>query len=314
MTQSPYRVDVFEGPCPTEEVTLADVSPKHSVSSAAQSQPALVLLSGLEAGRSFRLRIGRNRLGRNEDFDVVLDDDSVSRAHCEIVVAPDGGALVRDLGSTNGTMVDEEGIGEGVRMMADGELIRLSASVVLKYTWQDEVEEAVQRNLYNAAVRDGLTGVFNKRYLMERFEQEFAWATRNGRPLALVIFDLDHFKRVNDTFGHDAGDAVLREVAGRAGVAIRREDVLARYGGEEFVLLMRETDLYLAMDVSERIRKALRRNPVEAGAASIPITASIGIATSRDRGVETTNDLFQIADRRLYVAKQTGRDRLVAAD
>ena len=314
MSQSPYIVDVIGGPCPTDEVTLADVSPKVLLSAGAQSQPALVLLSGIEAGRSFRLRVGRNRLGRNEDFDVVLDDDSVSRAHCEIIVAPDGGAQVRDLGSTNGTMVDEERIGMGVRIMKDGELVRLSASVVLKYTWQDEVEEAVQRNLYNAAVRDGLTGVFNKRYLMERFEQEFAWASRNGRPLSVVIFDLDHFKRVNDTFGHDAGDAVLKEVARRAAATIRREDVLARYGGEEFVLLMRETDLYLAMDVSERLRKSLRRTPVDVGSALIPVTASIGIASSRDRGVESASDIFQAADRRLYVAKESGRDRLVAAD
>lgn len=314
MARNPYNVDVFTAPCPTEEVTLADVSPKEFMGSAAPAKPALVLLSGLEAGRSYPLQVGPNRVGRQEEVDVVLDDDSVSRTHCTIYVAPDGGVMVQDNGSTNGTMVEEERIEGRPRALEDGDLIRLSASVVLKFTWQDEVEEAVQRNLYNAAVRDGLTGVYNKRYLRERFEQEFAWAARNDRPLSVVVFDLDHFKRVNDTFGHDAGDAVLREVASRVQACIRREDVLARYGGEEFVLLMRETDVYRAIEVSERVRSSIRQTPVRAGEVRIPVTTSIGVATSRERDVESCHDLFTKADRRLYVAKKGGRDRVVAAD
>lgn len=300
--------------CATEEVTLADRMSVEVLTSSAPPRPTLVLLSGLDAGRTLRLVQGVNVVGRIEDVEVTLADDSVSRRHCEILVEPDGSAYIRDLGSTNGTFVDDRRTGDRAVALRDGDLVRLSGSVLLKFAWQDEVEEAVQRNLYNAAVRDGLTGLYNKRYLMERFEQEFAWATRNGRPLSVVVFDLDHFKQVNDVHGHDAGDEVLRQVARCVLSTIRREDVLARFGGEEFVLLMRETDVFRAIDVAERVRHSIGRTPVYFMGKKISVTTSIGVAHSRERGVEACADVFSRADQRLYQAKRGGRDQVVASD
>ena len=171
----------------------------------------------------------------------------------------------------------------------------------------EELREAVaeQRRL---AVTDGLTGLHNRRHLMTVLDR--LGAGPGGRPVSLLAVDLDHFKTVNDTYGHLAGDAVLRAAAARITAAARSTDVVARYGGEEFVLLLADTSATEAAQLAERVRRSLRDTPVAAGLARIAVTASVGAATSPDG---TVAHLLEAADRALYRAKDEGRDRVATA-
>jgi len=274
-------------------------------------RPSMVVLTGMDAGRIHRLDNGRNVIGRTMECGLFLSDESVSRRHAEVDIR-DGMALVRDMGSTNGTKINGVEIGKIAQRLQDGDQIQLSSTIVLKFTWQHPLEEALQRSLYHSAVRDGLTGLYNKRFLIERFEQEFAYATRHDRPLSVLVFDLDHFKAVNDNFGHAAGDAMLQAVANLVRESIRHEDVLGRFGGEEFVLLMRETLLETGIAVAERIRRDVACLVVPHEGQEVQVTTSIGVSSSTEHGVESAMDLFIRADRRLYEAKEAGRNRIRA--
>jgi len=274
-------------------------------------RPSLVVLTGMDAGRIHRLDNGPNSIGRTIECNLFLGDESVSRKHAEVDIR-DGMVLVRDMDSTNGTKINGVEIGKISQRIQDGDQIQLSSTVVVKFTWQHPLEEALQRSLYHSAVRDGLTGLYNKRFLIERFEQEFAYATRHDRPLSVLVFDLDHFKAVNDNFGHAAGDAMLQAVANLVRESIRHEDVLGRFGGEEFVLLMRETVLETAIAVAERVRRDIACQVVVHEENEIQVTTSIGISSSIESGVESAMDLFIRADRRLYEAKEAGRNRIRA--
>lgn len=302
-----YPVD--HGP---DENTVADGSLSPGLSSSEkQARPTLTVLTGLDAGMAVALEPGRYTLGRSPSATVTLDDDSVSRRHCCIDVPRLGAPSIADMGSTNGTCVNGERVPPAGTTLQEGDKIALSASVVLKFGWKDDLEEAVQRRLYHSAVRDALTGTYNKRYFTDRLATEFTWACRNARPLACLVFDLDHFKRINDTWGHAAGDAVLRGVAGMVQRLVRTEDVLCRFGGEEFVLLMRETTPRVAAEVAERVRRQVASAPITWNGQDIPVTLSAGLATSEEPGLETGQDLFVLSDGRLYEAKAGGRNRVV---
>jgi two-component system cell cycle response regulator len=272
--------------------------------------PSLVILSGIDAGQIHLLGLGEHVLGRAPRVGICVEDESVSRRHAAILVRPETGPTLRDLRSTNGTRLNGEPVGTKPRPLCDGDKIRLSHDVVLKFTWQLPVEEALHRNLYRSAVVDGLTGVYNKRYLLDRLPQEYAHAERHDRPLTLAVIDLDHFKRVNDSLGHDAGDRVLKAVAGCLQTQVRQDDILARFGGEEFVVLMRDTGLVKGLAVGDRIRAHLATLPIRLGGQLVRITASIGVASLADPGVHSAMDLFLQADSHLYEAKHSGRNQV----
>ena len=168
--------------------------------------------------------------------------------------------------------------------------------------------KAVHDGLAETAARDGLTGLFNRRELDARAEQAVALAARHGRPLSCLLLDVDHFKQVNDTHGHAAGDTVLREAARRIVSSSRISDVVGRYGGEEFVVLLPETDGGEAVSAADKLRSLLASDPIAVGQASIQIRASIGVAAFSEE-MRTPADLFAAADRALYRAKALGRDR-----
>ena len=178
---------------------------------------------------------------------IVVPHSSVSRTHAEFIVHSPEEVYIRDLGSTNGTRVNGDPISDTPHRLNVDDRIRLSKRMLLKFSLQDALESKMQAGLYSSAMRDGLTGAFNKRFLLDRMEEEFAHAKRHGTPLALLVMDLDHFKKVNDTFGHSAGDQVLITTSELIQANLRAGDLFARYGGEEFVVLMRETDLQSAV-------------------------------------------------------------------
>jgi diguanylate cyclase (GGDEF)-like protein len=283
-----------------------------SSSPAVQSRrPWLVIVSGPHGiGEMFPLE-QQMVLGRSPQCDVRIDEDGVSRRHATLQPTGDGSIEILDLESRNGTRVNGEPVTR--RTLQDGDKIQIGSTTVLKLDYQDSYDEALQRNLYESAMRDPLTRALNKRGFGESLVRECAFAVRHARPLSLLALDVDHFKRVNDTYGHPVGDYVLRRLVELIESVIRREDVLGRVGGEEFAILLRDIAPRGALDCAERIRAHVERSTFEAPGAVIPITISIGVATLEPATSLSPVGLFEAADRALYAAKHTGRNRVCVA-
>jgi diguanylate cyclase (GGDEF)-like protein len=170
----------------------------------------------------------------------------------------------------------------------------------------------LQENIEQTGLLDPLTGINNRRFFDQRVEEEVMLAHRHGKPLACLFIDLDHFKRVNDNYGHQAGDSVLKRIAELLDDAMRTSDVLARYGGEEFVILLADTPKEVAYDIAERIRKTIHDQPFIIGPKkTLDLTTSIGLSVlSRDSQIKTSRDLIKAADQAVYAAKVSGRNRV----
>ncbi len=273
----------------------------------------LRLLGGNDVGRIIPLAPGRTSFGRSRECDVVLHDEEVSRQQFVIDWKPEGYALLRDPGSRNGTRVDDEHVHDDSVVLENGSRIRVGSDVVLKFSYKDRLEARADQEIYDSAVRDGLTRVHNKRYLVERLVPEFFSARRRNAPLSLIVFDIDHFKDVNDRFGHAVGDGVLQRVSARLEQRRRRDDILARYGGEEFVLVMRDTGLSEAQVIAERVRASVAATPIDLGNLEIPLTVSAGVACTLHCLGNDPAELFRLADTALYAAKDAGRNRVACA-
>jgi two-component system cell cycle response regulator len=199
-----------------------------------------------------------------------------------------------------------------IRPIDRNELIaRVRTQIRLK-RYADELRSNVQAAM-ELAVVDPLTGLHNRRYLESHLLSLLEQAERTGRPLSAMILDIDHFKRVNDSYGHDCGDEVLKTFAARVKRAVRGADLMCRFGGEEFVVIMPDAKLSVARIVGERIREAVAGAPfpIERGARAIPVTVSIGVAGSGPG--DTPDALFKRADRALYASKNSGRNRVTAS-
>jgi len=269
----------------------------------------LLQLKGPRIGSRVFLPEGETVLGRSESCTVVLGVESVSRRHCSILVSG-GEVRVLDLGSTNGTWLN------GRRLQADeparievGDRLEIG-EVVYKLLREGDVEAAYLEELRRLAVTDALTGAYNRRYLIEHLEKEVARCLRHRRPLALLIFDVDHFKRLNDTYGHLAGDRILEELAARIRLRfLRKVDVFARYGGEEFVIVLTETDARQARAAAERLRSLVADEPFQLEGGSVEVTVSVGVA-ALDAETTGAGALLARADENLYRAKREGRNRV----
>ena len=180
----------------------------------------------------------------------------------------------------------------------------------------DQLERDLLTRLVESSTRDALTGAFNRAFFQDRLDAEVAYAQRHGTKVAILVIDIDHFKAVNDTHGHAAGDAVLRAVAREMGRTLRVEDVLARYGGEEFAILARAATRLDAYRMAERVRTAITALRVPfPGGAQASVTISIGIARLLERPeASTPEELLKLADDRLYKAKAAGRNTISMSD
>src|SRR4051794_2577162 len=207
--------------------------------------------SGPAMGRRYTLSSSAGMvIGRGGDCAIHIDDHSVSRKHARVDPLPDG-FYASDLGSTNGTYVNDMPIERQV--LNDGDYLRVG-NCIYRFLAGGNVEAEYHEEIYRLAIIDGLTDVPNKRYLYEFLSRELARAQRHQRPLSVILFDIDHFKMVNDQMGHLCGDHVLREMAGRLKDVVRAEELLARYGGEEFVVVLPECAPQDAATVAERLR------------------------------------------------------------
>ena len=267
----------------------------------------LIVLAGSAVGEMFKIERDRTIIGRGGKATIRLIDDGISREHAEVAI--EGGEVVlRDLGSTNGTFCN--GVKVEARKLADGDKILVGSTTILKFTYHDNLDEAFQRQMYESSLRDGLTKAFNKKYFTDRLESEFTYALRHGMPLALLLFDIDHFKKVNDTFGHPAGDMVLTELAALMMISLRTEDIFARYGGEEFAVIGRGTDGQQGQIIAERLRRAVQGRSFKYQDKVIPVTISIGVSGLPNPGISDSAALIEAADAALYKSKQDGRNRV----
>src|SRR6202012_3789592 len=266
----------------------------------------LVVIYGLELGRKYNLENANFIIGRSSKSDVQIDQESVSRNHAKILNTGKS-IILRDLGSTNGTYVNDQLIDEYV--LRDGDLIKIGRTI-FKFLSGGNIENAYHEEIYRLTTVDGLTQIFNRRYFVETLEREIGRALRYRRDLSLIMFDIDRFKGVNDTFGHLAGDHVLKHLASVIKTRIRREDVLARYGGEEFAIVLPEIDHYNAMAFAEKIRKLVEQADFKLEDAMIPVTGPIGVASIRGE-IEDALEFIKHADTHLFTAKENGRNRVV---
>jgi len=267
----------------------------------------LIFLSGPLMGKMYPLKEGSIVLGRGHENEISVIEGGISRHHCEVIFSK-GKAVVRDLGSTNGTFLNGKRVQE--QELIDGDKVQLSNSTIFKYAYQDQTESLLHEELFKMAIIDPLTGAHNKRYFEGRIQEDFSYAMRNNVPLSLVMFDIDHFKRINDTYGHPAGDYVLTQVSAVAKSVIRIEDTLVRYGGEEFVILLKGASLSGALAVAERLRKNIEDHAFHFDAQNISVTASVGVATFAERNFTDWQNLLKLADTLLYKSKNSGRNRV----
>jgi diguanylate cyclase (GGDEF)-like protein len=260
-------------------------------------------MTGPEMGRRIDLNREEVSIGRSEECTVCVNSDLVSRRHA-VVNCVLGHYIVVDLKSTNGTFINDTRIERAE--LKDGDLLR-TGKTVLKYL-ENSVELEYMQHILSLATIDSLTQLFNKRHFDEVFGKEVARALQTQQPLSLVVLDIDHFKRINDGFGHPAGDAVLQHVAGVVKRQIRSSDCLCRVGGEEFALVLPHTSLVLAAQAAELIRVAVQGSVCEYLGQPIPATLSLGVAELGAGDIPEA--LYQRADERLYAAKRSGRNRV----
>jgi diguanylate cyclase (GGDEF)-like protein len=293
----------------SEKTNTEQTPPASDQAGRGRGSAYLIVIVGIRVGEMYRLAKNATVIGRGDDADVRLIDDGVSRRHAALMLDGDRVTL-KDLGSVNGTYRNGTRISGDV-VLADGDKISMGGTTILKFTYQDDLDERFNRNLYESAVRDGLTGLYNRRYFDDRLRAELAFAKRHKTPLALILADIDHFKKVNDERGHQVGDLTLREVAHRLAAAMRAEDVIARYGGEEFVILCRNTSEPQARALADRLRSIVAEELQVPDGDALRITASFGLAVTPHAALTGDLDLIKAADAALYEAKRRGRDRSV---
>lgn len=275
---------------------------------------ALVVYSGMNLGRVFLLAQGENYIGRSSQARITLLDEEVSRMHACVHLNVLGEShvelILEDLKSTNGTFINRQPL-EGSSVLSAGDRITIG-NHVLKVVVMDGLERSFHETLLDQSTKDPLTGLGNRGATLMELQSRFDLSRRHDRPLSLIMCDLDHFKQINDSYGHGAGDVVLMTFGERVRQNLRGTDLAGRIGGEEFLLVLPETDMEGAMLLAERLRIAIGDTPYHLATGPVEVTCSLGVAErvleDRDGG-----SLLGRADGALYLAKHQGRNRVVAS-
>jgi len=276
-----------------------------------QGIACIVLLHppGPDIGRRSELSRERYTVGR-EDADITVPRDSVSRRHAELWRDGSGTWIVRDLGSTNGTFINESRIEK--QPLREGDQVRFG-DAIYKFLSGQNIETRYHEEIYRLTIHDALTGLHNKRYFLDFLERELSAAHRHGHALSLVMFDIDHFKPINDTRGHLCGDEVLKQLGKRLGPRMRREDLIARYGGEEFAAVLTSTPLHGGLSFAESLRAMVADYAFQFGPDQFHVTVSLGVACVDGESDLRLQEFIRRADTALYEAKRTGRNRVCTA-
>jgi len=269
----------------------------------------LVVLAGDSVGRVIRLeRNTELKAGRVRECQLFFDCDNVSREHAAFLVDDKGRTQIQDLGSTNGTLINGKRV--DTADLHDGDRICMG-NVILRYCHKDGLEYDFQQNLYDKATRDPLTGVYNKRFFTETLERELAFHRRHELPLSILILDLDHFKKLNDQYGHLNGDLVLKTLGREILDSMRREDTFARFGGEEFVGMFRATPKDQALAIASKLCMLIESLEFTTGKNTFRVTATIGVATMENNNYESAEEMLMAADNNLYIGKTRGRNQVI---
>lgn len=274
--------------------------------------PVVNFVSGPEKGRVVALQ-AKVIVGRSRSCEVTITDPSCSRQHALFEIKGNK-VFVEDLKSTNGVRVN------GARIIApqelkDGDRVQLGDLTIVRFGFMPHAEASIQQDFYQRATRDGLTGAYNRKSFEEAFDRELAHCRRSNRGLGVILFDIDHFKKVNDTYGHSAGDLVLKKVSEAVAGLIRAEDIFARIGGEEFALLTRNENIDTLKILGERVRALIESTTAEFEQNTLKVTISVGVSfmNPSEQGLDKQT-LYNQADTALYQAKNSGRNRVVASE
>ncbi len=299
---------VEKGPTPlAERITIPDHIDAFSTVTTSSDRACIVVIYGPELGKRAALGHGTFEIGRSSRSDLPIDQESISRHHARITF--DGYRhFIEDLGSTNGTFVNDQTVKR--TPLKDGDQIKLGRSI-LKYMSGDNIEANYHEEIYRLMTMDALTQTHNRRYFNEALEREYQRSLRYRRALSLILFDIDHFKQINDTYGHVAGDSVLRQLSLVVKPRLRQQDVLARVGGEEFAVLLPEVEPAGALVAAEKVRRLVESARFLVEGKEFGCTVSVGIASFNAR-VTSPGMLYEAADKNLYEAKRAGRNRVVA--
>ncbi|HUU03273.1 MAG TPA: GGDEF domain-containing protein [Myxococcota bacterium] len=295
----------WDGPLSDDQTRKAKLSEIRKVGSPQKS--FLIEIYGPALGKNYPVESDLISIGREPTNTIQIDHENVSRNHARLERVPPS-IFIEDLDSTNGTYLNDVPIKR--EKLRHGDLIKVGG-VVFKFISGGNIEGLYHEEIYRMTITDGLTQAANKRYLIEFLDREIARTIRFGRPLSLIMFDIDHFKKVNDTYGHLAGDFILKELCLLLSKLVRREELMARYGGEEFIIALPETALTTATTLAEKARRMVERHDFMFAETRIPLTISLGCAELSPMAADPTNFIRE-ADERLYDAKHKGRNCVVA--
>jgi diguanylate cyclase (GGDEF)-like protein len=273
---------------------------------APKANGCLIVIYGPDMGRRVQVGTEPVNIGRAAQCSVQIDQESVSRNHCEIRFNGSD-FLVHDLGSTNGTYVNDDIVTHEGRLR-HGDQLKVGRTI-LKFIIGDDVEVQYHEEIYRLMTTDGLTQLHNKRYFDEVLDKEVARAKRYKRSFSLLVFDIDHFKQINDQFGHLAGDAILRQLGAVLKGRLRVNDVLARIGGEEFALITPEVGIDGAKELAGKINRLIADTRFEFEGTQVDVTISVGVAEWQPH-YDDAWDLHKEADDKMYEAKRSGRNRV----
>ena len=302
----PFLIDQQPPPRdPSREPTAVRKSVDQIRLEALAEDACLVVIYGPDLGRKFAMSDQSLTVGRVDGCDIQLEEKEVSRNHCKIVCRK-GEVSIHDLGSTNGTFVDDKLV--EVATLQSGSLVRIGGNI-LKFLASGNLESTYHEELFNLTTKDGLTNTHNKRFLLDSLAREVGRAKRYGRPLSMMMLDIDHFKLVNDVFGHLAGDHVLKQLVLAITEHVREQDIMARFGDEEFVIILPEIGFGGAMTCAEKVRRLVEETRFIYDGSKIPVNISIGVVASRN-GTHDAEDMLRIVDANLYEAKRRGRNQI----
>lgn len=287
-------------------VSVDEVADELGQSEVQIAKPYLLILNGVDQGKRFELQKQINRIGRDEQADIVIFDPKISRDHAQLVFTPSE-ISIEDRNSRNGTYVDGFRI---TKTLIDANSRIRIGSTQMKLDIRDPKEALLDEALYEAAHTDPLTGVLNRRAFMIRANEALNLCRFNAMQIAVVMCDADHFKRINDSHTHPAGDYVLQEIARIIRESLRFEDLVARFGGEEFVILLRGINPQTALTRCNQIRTAIAKHPFKFQDKLIPCTLSMGICCREGDQIPDLDSLIQSADSALFKAKNKGRNRV----
>jgi len=302
----------------TEELTVVDNDRKDTGQEGIGNHFKMMLTviqgSELDFGKTYAIAEENFTLGRDKANAISVDDPKVSKKHCEILIIRVNDLLqivIKDLGSTNGTYVNHEPVNH--RILNSGDKITVGETV-FRFSYNDEIEEEYHSRLFNFAATDSLTGLYNRRYVLNELEKHHKISKRNRRLFSIIVMDIDDFKKINDTYGHAAGDEFLKKVAFIINNTLREQDIAGRLGGEEFLLVLPETDLEGAYILAGRIRESIAAAEVIYAGQVIQATISSGVSQyNLEFPPRSTDTIFQHADHAMYKAKKSGKNKVIKA-